>query len=93
MKNTGITLVYLDQDDRTPRTVDSDRLKADLGAMPGNVTESGPHTRTFLTLKGQVITAWWSQHRLTGAIGQLFIDTRGLNAPDSSLADRRTAGA
>lgn len=91
MRNTGITLIYVDGD-RTPRPVDSQQLIADTGAMHRNIVhESGPHARTFLTPSGQNVTIFWSHNKATGSVHQLFIDTRGLNTTDPALTGKRKA--
>lgn len=79
MKDTGITLIYVDGD-HVPRTVDSQRMSADVEAMTRNIVhESGPHSRTFLSPSGHNVTIFWSHNKATGSVHQLFIDTRGLN--------------
>lgn len=81
MRNTGITLYRLDQDDHTPKTVDGVRLSADMNSAHGDSNLTGPHARVFNAQRpdgtpGERITAWWIGDK-DGNVAELFtIDSR-----------------
>lgn len=83
---TGITLRWLDQNDRTPRNVHPHDMGADLVSRHRSTRQIDACTRVFADRDGNTVTVRWTLDPSgNGTVVQLFEDTRGDGTPDPAL--------
>lgn len=85
-RRTGVTLRWLDQNDRTPRHIHPDDMGEDLVRRHRNARQIDAHTRVFTDRDGNTVTVRWTVDGSgNGHVVQVFEDTRGGGTPDPKL--------